>query len=396
MRGGNRGVRVVVAFCALCLPVVLALTFAGGAGAYVYWENEATGSIGRAANDGTHVDPNFITGIEKPAGVAVDAGHIYWVDAGTRKIGRANIDGSGVANKFISPTGKPSFLAVSGSYIVWGDVTNSTIGRANIDGSSPKSEFLKPETNVCGVAVDAGHLYWGAPTAVSYSYVGRAPIAGGPPVLKEFVKVEGAPFLCGIAVSPSYVFASDLGVGNGTNIARAAIEGGEADSSFIGDAHGPCGVAVLGGQFFWANRGTGTIGVANTDSSGLNESLVQTGAGPNKVCWVAVDGLVPPPEPPPGGVNADTTPPQTKIVKGPGKKLSKGKAKFSFSSSEANSTFTCKLDGKKPARCRSPKSYKGLKPGRHTFRAWATDAAGNKDPTAAKRTFRVPGAGAGS
>jgi hypothetical protein len=54
------------------------------------------------------------------------------------------------------------------------------------------------------------------------------------------------------------------------------------------------------------------------------------------------------------------------------------------------STSACKLDARKAARCRSPKRYKHLKPGRHTFKAWAIDAAGNKDPTPAKRKFRVP------
>jgi hypothetical protein len=96
-----------------------------------------------------------------------------------------------------------------------------------------------------------------------------------------------------------------------------------------------------------------------------------------------------PPISPPNS-SPDTTAPQTKLVKGPGAKLGEGVAKFGFKSSEAGSTFKCKLDGKKPKTCRSPKRYKHLKPGRHTFRVWATDAVGNKDPTAAKRRFLVP------
>jgi hypothetical protein len=86
----------------------------------------------------------------------------------------------------------------------------------------------------------------------------------------------------------------------------------------------------------------------------------------------------------------DTTAPETAIVKGPGGKLAKGKAKFSFGSSEAGSSFECKLDGRKVARCISPKRYKHLGAGRHNFKVWATDAAGNKDLTPAKRRFTVP------
>lgn len=79
-----------------------------------------------------------------------------------------------------------------------------------------------------------------------------------------------------------------------------------------------------------------------------------------------------------------------KISKGPGNGLAKGKAKFSFRSSEAGSRFQCKLDRGKVRSCRSPKRYSSLRPGRHTFRVWAIDASGNKAAKPAKRSFRVP------
>jgi len=102
---------------------------------------------------------------------------------------------------------------------------------------------------------------------------------------------------------------------------------------------------------------------------------------------------------PPGPGESGATPsqkvktaPQTRIAKGPGKALAKGMAKFRFRSSEPGSRFACKLDKRKPKPCRSPKSYAGLKPGRHVFKVWATDAGGNKDLTPAKRRFKVPAA----
>jgi len=87
----------------------------------------------------------------------------------------------------------------------------------------------------------------------------------------------------------------------------------------------------------------------------------------------------------------DTSPPQTKIAKGPKAKSHVTTAKFKFSSSEAGSTFQCKLDRKPVKPCKSPKTYKKLKPGKHVFKVWATDAAGNKDPTPAKRKFKILG-----
>lgn len=93
-----------------------------------------------------------------------------------------------------------------------------------------------------------------------------------------------------------------------------------------------------------------------------------------------------------GGGTADTTKPKVQGLKGPGKALAAGKAKFSFRANEAGSKFVCKLDRRKAAACKSPKSYSALKPGRHTFKVWAIDPAGNKSAKPAKRKFRVPAA----
>ncbi|MDQ2630679.1 MAG: hypothetical protein M3Y75_06865, partial [Actinomycetota bacterium] len=63
-------------------------------------------------------------------------------------------------------------------------------------------------------------------------------------------------------------------------------------------------------------------------------------------------------------------------------------ATFSFSSTVAGAGFRCKLDGKPAAPCRSPKTYRKLKPGRHTFKVWAT-AGVLTDPTPAKFSWKV-------
>jgi len=82
---------------------------------------------------------------------------------------------------------------------------------------------------------------------------------------------------------------------------------------------------------------------------------------------------------------ADTTPPNTRIVKHPRKRTTSKKATFTFRSTEAGSTFQCKLDRKRWQSCTSPKRYR-VKKGKHTFRVRATDATGNRDASPA--TFR--------
>jgi hypothetical protein len=85
-------------------------------------------------------------------------------------------------------------------------------------------------------------------------------------------------------------------------------------------------------------------------------------------------------------VTPDKDPPETTIKK---VKVKGDQAKVKFSSSEAGSTFQCKLDKGKLRPCRSPKTLKNLDAGKHKVTVVATDAAGNTDPTPAKGRFRI-------
>ncbi len=95
----------------------------------------------------------------------------------------------------------------------------------------------------------------------------------------------------------------------------------------------------------------------------------------------------------------DTTPPETQIDSGPAGGTTDSSPSFAFSSSEPLSTFECRLDsteGAAFAPCASPKAYRSLALGAHTFEVRATDAAENIDPTPAIRSFTVEAAGSGA
>jgi hypothetical protein len=88
------------------------------------------------------------------------------------------------------------------------------------------------------------------------------------------------------------------------------------------------------------------------------------------------------PPPPP-----DRSAPRTTIVKRavrPGKR----RVTLTFRSNEPG-TFLCKLDRRKQAKCRSPKTYTRLAAGVHTVKIRAVDRAGNVDPTPAVARFRL-------
>jgi myo-inositol-hexaphosphate 3-phosphohydrolase len=128
--------------------------------------------------------------------------------------------------------------------------------------------------------------------------------------------------------------------------------------------------------------GTHTFQVRASDQNGADST-------PASYTWT-VDTT------PPAG---DTTPPETTITSGPPATSTSTGASFAFTSSEANSTFQCSLDGASRVPCTSPQTYTGLSTGSHTFGVWATDAAGNTDATAATQTWSVgpsdPGGGSG-
>ena len=104
-----------------------------------------------------------------------------------------------------------------------------------------------------------------------------------------------------------------------------------------------------------------------------------------------VDRTSPPP-PPPKPPKPDRTPPATRLRHHPAALLfasgPRRRVSFAFAASEPGASFHCKLDGQPWRICRSPRTYLAA-PGRHVFRVFAIDAAGNRDRSPATFGFRV-------
>jgi hypothetical protein len=87
---------------------------------------------------------------------------------------------------------------------------------------------------------------------------------------------------------------------------------------------------------------------------------------------------------------ADTTPPETRVLSGPPDPTEGTTAAFTYESTEAGSTFRCRLDAEAFASCPTAgKTYEGLLAGPHTFEVFAIDASGNEDKSPAGRSFTV-------
>jgi hypothetical protein len=85
----------------------------------------------------------------------------------------------------------------------------------------------------------------------------------------------------------------------------------------------------------------------------------------------------------------DLTDPTTSITAQPLAMSNDDSPSFSFTSSEADSSFACALDGGALSSCPSPKSYFSLPDGSHTFVVSATDPAGNTDATPESYTWAI-------
>ena len=82
-------------------------------------------------------------------------------------------------------------------------------------------------------------------------------------------------------------------------------------------------------------------------------------------------------------------PPETTITTGPSGGTNDPTPIFAFSSSDAGSSFQCKLDAGAYTACSSPKTTAHLEDGAHTFSVRAKDPFGNLDLTPATRSFTV-------
>jgi len=98
---------------------------------------------------------------------------------------------------------------------------------------------------------------------------------------------------------------------------------------------------------------------------------------------------LPEPSPPPP---ADVRPPNTKLTLHPRALLTTQKqwrrVAFRFTATEQGSRFRCTLDAHPFRACTSPRAYR-VKAGRHAFRVFAIDRAGNRDRSPAVFRFRV-------
>ena len=376
----------------------------------LYWPNHAGNSISYADLDGsgggvggdlTITDAT----IDAPRGLMIDpiGGRIYWSNysgGDGRTISYANVDGSGDGDLLESAAPGPE-VGPEGTAIDpltrkiywsdWGD--KHLIEHADLDGTgiSPFNTAGATTKGVHGVAIDpdARRLYWANYNgdAISWADLGGS---GGQDLDTSGTTISSP-------VTPSLLKAPA-----GTGVPQ--ISGDSEPGSILACSPGTWAGDVLESVLYRAPQNIAYQWTLDGDDiPGAEASSITATAEGDYRCRVAATNAA-------GSTNQtsaahavgdppDVDPPQTVITAGPSGTTALNNPIFAFSS-EAGTTFQCRLDGPGSAigafaPCTSPRAYPSLGDGSYTFSVRATDQALNTDPTPASRSFKVDTMGPG-
>jgi hypothetical protein len=294
------------------------------------------------------------------ASTAVNLDHSNYDSTGTACPGggTATVTPAGAGTADANQTAAPMLAAdgfhqLAGSVTIDTGATDATSGSADIDGN----------TRTLGTAADIGADELAHPTTT-------APACSPPSLVIGMGQTTCTATVTDTATSGATsptgdVFFSSDGSGGFSNGGSCTL------TPLAGTSTSSC--AVL---YTPAAIGSGTHQIT---AQYLADATHEPSEGSSSVA------VAPPPPPPPP---PDMTPPNTALGSAKIRRAAR-KAKFTFSSNEAGSSFLCKIDKKAFAACTSPKTYRKLKRGKHKFQAQAIDAAGNRDSTPVVKKFKI-------
>jgi hypothetical protein len=275
------------------------LAVAAPSPAFIYWSNTNDNAIGRANQDGSAVNNDFlVTGSTSEIDqIALDASRIYWTSPGNGTIGRANLDGTDADPTWISGLGEPSGLAVTSQFVYWttpgGGRSNGAIGRASINGSGVNGSFVTGVELPGRMALGNGRLYWGsgglfeggAPNQHTGFAIGTVELGGGGLNQTLVGEAFAAPAVNGSNLFwGNYIPVGEPPLGFNT-IGRAGLDGSAVNEHFIElgggqDENGVGGLALDSKYIYWTHSllTSGWIGRAELGGAGVNQSFI-TGGG---------------------------------------------------------------------------------------------------------------------
>jgi hypothetical protein len=259
----------------------VALTGTGAPPRFLYWTNNAGGSISangtvnRAGLNGSN--PQIIVPEQdSPGGMAADASQIYWASGGNVTV--ANLNGNFGNDSFTPEQSNVNAVAVDASHLYWTSVlglNDAAIWVAGLDVTGAHTIVTGQGIFMGGLAVDADHIYWTTSTRLldGDGAVWAAGLDGSNPHI--IVPTLDNPL--GMAVSGSHVYwASTPGTGGLGAIWEAGLDGSNPHIIVPGQ-NDPHGVAADASHLYWADLST--INEAGLDGTSP-QAIVQNQPAP--------------------------------------------------------------------------------------------------------------------
>jgi virginiamycin B lyase len=192
-----------------------------------------------------------------------------------------------------------ALAARADAFVYWTNYKTGAISRANLDGTGVNQSFItglrtSPSASPFGVALDDAHAYW---TYWDTDSIGRANLDGtganrsfiaAPTSRGSQVAVDGAHVYWVSKFSDGSSGPPDLASPGTGAIGRANLDGTGVDPNFISGISFPAGgVAVDGSHLYWSSYAQsllvlyqgpipGAIGRANLNGTGVQENFIAT------------------------------------------------------------------------------------------------------------------------
>lgn len=322
---------------------------------------------GSGYETGTAIDVDSAGNAYIGGSTAGATGQFY--DTTPDELGTAGTRGSPIITKVVQSGSSPATLGFSTT--IPGGISNGITG-IQYDEAAGAVYVSGTSTSGSSLSTTTGSFQPTRPGAVD-GFVAKISTSAPPPdTTPPVTTLDTGPAANSTVTSSSVTFTFH------------ADEASTFQCAYDGGSFSPCstpGPGTTGSDTRTLANGLHTFSVRATDSANNVDASPETRT-------FTVNVTSPPPPPPPAG---DTTPPDTTITKAPPKSVKAKRAavvKVEFVSSDAGSTFSCRVDGDAAASCTSPATFR-LGRGKHTISIAATDAAGNKDASPATAEVTV-------
>ncbi len=241
-----------------------------------------------------------------------------------------------------------------------------------VDGTTVKTHTEAATADPAYVlqTVDVGAFANGASHTISFTYLNGGTGLTNMTIDDVGLDASGA----AVTATPSPTTVTPPGPGSSTTPKVTGTA--EAGSTVRLYGNSTCTGPILGSGSQADFVGAGiTVTVPSNATTTIFARAIKTGQSPSACSATSVS------------YTNDSATPNTLITSGPTGGIAKSlTVSIGFSSSEAGSSFSCKLDSGASAACNSP-SNMTVTPGPHTFSVTATDSAANTDPTPATVSF---------